>query len=163
MSQVTELFEKPLLDLLFEAQRCIVSISIHVRCRSALCCQLDRSLSGRLQILPAKLALQNRLEAERLMEVEQVLESARKAKRQDRRASAWARRGRIPTNAYALPGTNGAGSKSDGAGGVLTLGTLSESQAQRLANAGLDTTTTTSTPRRSFTAISSPHALSGTP
>ncbi|MFP1483179.1 hypothetical protein ACLB1S_09990 [Escherichia coli] len=41
----------------------------------------------------------------------------------------------------------------------MTLGTLSESQAQRLATPGWITTTTTWTPRRSFTAISSPPAL----
>ncbi len=97
------------------------------------------------------------------MEVEQVLESARKAKAADRRVSVWARRGRIPTNAICLPGTNGAGGKSDGAGGVYDAGTLSESQAQRLANAGLDYYNTTSTPRRSFTAISSPRVPIRTP
>ncbi len=97
------------------------------------------------------------------MEVEQVLESARKAKAADRHVSVWARRGRIPTNATCLSGADGAGGKSDGPGGVYDAGTLSESQAQRLANAGLDYYNITSTPRRSFTAISSPHVLIRTP
>jgi len=44
LSQVTELFEKPLLDLLFEAQQVHRSISILVRCRSALCCRLRPEL-----------------------------------------------------------------------------------------------------------------------
>ncbi|XNM58668.1 hypothetical protein ACLK1S_04740 [Escherichia coli] len=81
LSQVTELFEKPLLDCCLKRSRCIVSISIHVRCRSAPLLSIKTgACPEHCKILPAKLARQNRLEAERLMEVEQVLESARKAK-----------------------------------------------------------------------------------
>lgn len=41
----------------------------------------------------------------------------------------------------------------------MTLGTLSESQAQRLANAGLDYYNHNTDTSPGFTAISSPHAL----
>ncbi len=91
------------------------------------------------------------------MEVEQVLESARKAKAAGSTRSVWARRGRIPTNATCPIWSNGAGGKSDGPGGVYDARHVEESQAQRLANAGLDYYNHNLEPRRSFTAISSPH------
>ena len=73
------------------------------------------------------------------MEVEQVLESARKAKAAGSTRFCMGAAWKNP-HERDMPyrGTNGAGGKSDGAGGVYALGTLSESQAQRLANAGLD-------------------------
>ncbi len=55
------------------------------------------ALSGRFaKYCPQSSRYKTGLEAERLMEVEQVLESARKAKAADRHVSVWARRGRIP-------------------------------------------------------------------
>ena len=98
LSQVTELFEKPLLDLLFEAQQ------VHRQHFDPRQVQVSTLLSIKTgacpedcKYCPQSSRYKTGLEAERLMEVEQVLESARKAK-----------------------------------------AALSESQAQRLANAGLD-------------------------
>ncbi|GHL07995.1 hypothetical protein ECZU22_18940 [Escherichia coli] len=100
LSQVTELFEKPLLDLLFEAQQ------VHRQHFDPRQVQVSTLLSIKTgacpedcKYCPQSSRYKTGLEAERLMEVEQVLESARKAKAADRRVSVWARRGRIPTNA----------------------------------------------------------------
>lgn len=100
LSQVTELFEKPLLDLLFEAQQ------VHRQHFDPRQVQVSTLLSIKTgacpedcKYCPQSSRYKTGLEAERLMEVEQVLESARKRKRQDRHVSVWARRGRIPTNA----------------------------------------------------------------
>lgn len=123
LSQVTELFEKPLLDLLFEAQQ------VHRQHFDPRQVQVSTLLSIKTgacpedcKYCPQSSRYKTGLEAERLMEVEQVLESARKAKAADRRVSVWARRGRIPTNAICRTGTNGAGGKSDGSGGVYDAG-----------------------------------------
>ena len=108
LSQVTELFEKPLLDLLFEAQQ------VHRQHFDPRQVQVSTLLSIKTgacpedcKYCPQSSRYKTGLEAERLMEVEQVLEPARKA-------------------------------KAMGLEACMTLGTLSESQAQRLANAGLD-------------------------
>lgn len=100
LSQVTELFEKPLLDLLFEAQQ------VHRQHFDPRQVQVSTLLSIKTgacpedcKYCPQSSRYKTGLEAERLMEVEQVLESARKAKAAGSTRFAWARRGRIPTNA----------------------------------------------------------------
>lgn len=123
LSQVTELFEKPLLDLLFEAQQ------VHRQHFDPRQVQVSTLLSIKTgacpedcKYCPQSSRYKTGLEAERLMEVEQVLESARKAKRRDRRVSVWARRGRIPTNAICRTWNKWCRGKSDGAGGVYDAG-----------------------------------------
>ena len=81
LSQVTELFEKPLLDLLFEAQQ------IHRQHFDPRQVQVSTLLSIKTgacpedcKYCPQSSRYKTGLEAERLMEVEQVLESARQAK-----------------------------------------------------------------------------------
>ena len=161
LSQVTELFEKPLLDLLFEAQQ------VHRQHFDPRQVQVSTLLSIKTgacpedcKYCPQSSRYKTGLEAERLMEVEQVLESARKAKAAGSTrfcmGAAWKNPHErdMPYLEQMVQGV-----KAMGLEACMTLGTLSESQAQRLANAGLDYTTTTWTPRRSFTAISSPHAL----
>lgn len=160
LSQVTELFEKPLLDLLFEAQQ------VHRQHFDPRQVQVSTLLSIKTgacpedcKYCPQSSRYKTGLEAERLMEVEQVLESARKAKAAGSTrfcmGAAWKNPHErdMPYLEQMVQGV-----KAMGLEACMTLGTLSESQAQRLANAGLITITTTSTPRRSFTAISSPPA-----
>ena len=120
LSQVTELFEKPLLDLLFEAQQ------VHRQHFDPRQVQVSTLLSIKTgacpedcKYCPQSSRYKTGLEAERLMEVEQVLESARKAKA-------------AGSTRFCM------GVKAMGLEACMTLGTLSESQAQRLANAGLD-------------------------
>ena len=97
------------------------------------------------------------LETERLMEVEAVLESARKAKAAGSSrfcmGAAWKNPHErdMPYLEQMVQGVKAMGMET-----CMTLGTLDHDQAQRLASAGLDFTTITSTPRRSFTAASSP-------
>jgi biotin synthase len=98
MSQVTELFNKPLLDLLFEAQQ------VHRQHFDPRQVQVSTLLSIKTgacpedcKYCPQSARYKTGLESERLMEVEQVLESARKAKKPVQPASAWARRGRTRT------------------------------------------------------------------
>jgi biotin synthase len=122
LSQVTELFEKPLLDLLFEAQQ------VHRQHFDPRQVQVSTLLSIKTgacpedcKYCPQSSRYKTGLEAERLMEVEQVLESARKAKAAD--ALLYGRGvEESPRTRYAVPGTNGAGGKSDGAGGVYDAG-----------------------------------------
>lgn len=82
LSQVTELFEKPLLELLFEAQQ------IHRQHFDPQQVQVSTLLSIKTgacpedcKYCPQSSRYKTGLEAERLMEVEQVLDSARKAKK----------------------------------------------------------------------------------
>lgn len=81
LSQVTELFNKPLLDLLFDAQQ------IHRQHFDPQQVQVSTLLSIKTgacpedcKYCPQSSRYKTGLEAERLMEVEQVLDSARKAK-----------------------------------------------------------------------------------
>lgn len=124
LSQVTELFEKPLLDLLFEAQQ------VHRQHFDPRQVQVSTLLSIKTgacpedcKYCPQSSRYKTGLEAERLMEVEQVLESARKAKAAGIDAFLYGRGvEESPRTRYAVPGTNGAGGKSDGAGGVYDAG-----------------------------------------
>lgn len=81
MSQVNELFNKPLIDLLFEAQQ------IHLQHFDPRQVQVSTLLSIKTgacpedcKYCPQSARYKTGLETERLMEVEQVLESARQAK-----------------------------------------------------------------------------------
>ena len=140
LSQVTELFEKPLLDLLFEAQQ------VHRQHFDPRQVQVSTLLSIKTgacpedcKYCPQSSRYKTGLEAERLMEVEQVLESARKAKAAGSTrfcmGAAWKnpRERDMPYLEQMVQGV-----KAMGLEACMTLGTLSESQAQRLANAGLD-------------------------
>ena len=122
LSQVTELFEKPLLDLLFEAQQ------VHRQHFDPRQVQVSTLLSIKTgacpedcKYCPQSSRYKTGLEAERLMEVEQVLESARKAKAAGSTRFCMGA-AESPRTRYAVPGTNGAGGKSDGAGGVYDAG-----------------------------------------
>ena len=123
LSQVTELFEKPLLDLLFEAQQ------VHRQHFDPRQVQVSTLLSIKTgacpedcKYCPQSSRYKTGLEAERLMEVEQVLESARKAKAAGSTRFCMGAAWKNPRTRYAVPGTNGAGGKSDGAGGVYDAG-----------------------------------------
>lgn len=139
LSQVTELFEKPLLDLLFEAQQ------VHRQHFDPRQVQVSTLLSIKTgacpedcKYCPQSSRYKTGLEAERLMEVEQVLESARKAKAAGSTRFCMGAAWKNPHERDMPYRTNGAGVKAMGLEACMTLGTLSESQAQRLANAGLD-------------------------
>ena len=140
LSQVTELFEKPLLDLLFEAQQ------VHRQHFDPRQVQVSTLLSIKTgacpedcKYCPQSSRYKTGLEAERLMEVEQVLASARKAKAAGSTrfcmGAAWKNPHErdMPYLEQMVQGV-----KAMGLEACMTLGTLSESQAQRLANAGLD-------------------------
>ncbi|STH72740.1 biotin synthetase [Escherichia coli] len=124
LSQVTELFEKPLLDLLFEAQQ------VHRQHFDPRQVQVSTLLSIKTgacpedcKYCPQSSRYKTGLEAERLMEVEQVLESARQSESGRIDALLYGRGvEESPRTRYAVPGTNGAGGKSDGAGGVYDAG-----------------------------------------
>lgn len=140
MSQVTELFEKPLLDLLFEAQQ------VHRQHFDPQQVQVSTLLSIKTgacpedcKYCPQSSRYKTGLETERLMEVEQVLDSARKAKQAGSTrfcmGAAWKNPHErdMPYLEQMVQGV-----KELGLEACMTLGTLDESQAQRLANAGLD-------------------------
>ena len=140
MSQVTELFEKPLLDLLFEAQQ------VHRQHFDPRQVQVSTLLSIKTgacpedcKYCPQSSRYKTGLETERLMEVEQVLDSARKAKQAGSTrfcmGAAWKNPHErdMPYLEKMVQGV-----KELGLEACMTLGTLDESQAQRLANAGLD-------------------------
>ena len=133
MSQVTELFEKPLLDLLFEAQQ------VHRQHFDPRQVQVSTLLSIKTgacpedcKYCPQSSRYKTGLEAERLMEVEQVLESARKAKAAGSTrfcmGAAWKNPHErdMPYLEQMVQGV-----KAMGLEACMTLGTLSESQAQR--------------------------------
>jgi biotin synthase len=158
MSQVTELFNKPLIDLLFEAQQ------IHRQHFDPRQVQVSTLLSIKTgacpedcKYCPQSARYKTGLESERLMEVEQVLESARQAKNAGSTrfcmGAAWKNPNDrdMPYLEQMVKGVKALGLES-----CMTLGTLTDSQAQRLAGRGSITTTTTSIPRRNFTATSSP-------
>jgi hypothetical protein len=158
MSQVTELFNKPFLELLFEAQQ------VHRQHFDPRQVQVSTLLSIKTgacpedcKYCPQSARYKTGLESERLMEVEQVLDSARKAKNAGSTRFCMGAAWKNP-NDRDMPYLEQMvkGVKEMGLEACMTLGTLNDEQAQRLAAAGWITTTTTSTPRRNFTATSSP-------
>ncbi|EPN1638121.1 biotin synthase BioB [Cronobacter sakazakii] len=140
LSQVTELFEKPLLDLLFEAQQ------VHRQHFDPRQVQVSTLLSIKTgacpedcKYCPQSARYKTGLEAERLMEVEQVLDSARKAKAAGSTrfcmGAAWKNPNDrdMPYLQQMVQGVKALGLET-----CMTLGTLSDDQAQRLGEAGLD-------------------------
>ena len=140
MSQVTELFNKPLLELLFEAQQ------VHRQHFDPRQVQVSTLLSIKTgacpedcKYCPQSARYKTGLEAERLMEVKQVLDSARKAKNAGSprfcMGAAWKNPHErdMPYLEQMVQGV-----KAMGLEACMTLGTLSESQAKRLGAAGLD-------------------------
>lgn len=123
LSQVTELFEKPLLDLLFEAQQ------VHRQHFDPRQVQVSTLLSIKTgacpedcKYCPQSSRYKTGLEAERLMEVEQVLESARKAKAAGSTRFCMGAAWKNPTNAICRTRNKWCRGKSDGAGGVYDAG-----------------------------------------
>ncbi len=140
LSQVTALFEKPLLELLFEAQQ------IHRQHFDPQQVQVSTLLSIKTgacpedcKYCPQSARYKTGLESERLMEVEQVLESARQAKHAGSTrfcmGAAWKNPHErdMPYLEQMVQGV-----KAMGLEACMTLGTLDDTQAQRLASAGLD-------------------------
>ena len=140
MSQVTELFNRPLLELLFEAQQ------VHRRHFDPRQVQVSTLLSIKTgacpedcKYCPQSARYKTGLEAERLMEVEQVLDSARRAKSAGSTrfcmGAAWKNPHErdMPYLEQMVQGV-----KAMGLEACMTLGTLSGSQAKRLGAAGLD-------------------------
>lgn len=140
ISQVSELFEKPLLELLFEAQQ------IHRQHFDPQQVQISTLLSIKTgacpedcKYCPQSSRYKTGLEAKRLMEVEQVLDSARKAKNAGSTrfcmGAAWKNPHErdMPYLEQIVQGVKEMGLET-----CMTLGMLNKSQAQRLANAGLD-------------------------
>ncbi|EGT4476099.1 biotin synthase BioB [Cronobacter sakazakii] len=140
LSQVTELFEKPLLDLLFEARQ------VHRQHFDPRQVQVSTLLSIKTgacpedcKYCPQSARYKTGLEAERLMEVEQVLDSARKAKAAGSTrfcmGAAWKNPNDrdMPYLEQMVQGVKALGLET-----CMTLGTLSDDQAQRLGEAGLD-------------------------
>ncbi|EOC0111906.1 biotin synthase BioB [Cronobacter sakazakii] len=140
LSQATELFEKPLLDLLFEAQQ------VHRQHFDPRQVQVSTLLSIKTgacpedcKYCPQSARYKTGLEAERLMEVEQVLDSARKAKAAGSTrfcmGAAWKNPNDrdMPYLEQMVQGVKALGLET-----CMTLGTLSDDQAQRLGEAGLD-------------------------
>ena len=160
MSQVTELFNKPLIDLLFEAQQ------IHRQHFDPRQVQVSTLLSIKTgacpedcKYCPQSARYKTGLESERLMEVEQVLESARQAKNAGSTrfcmGAAWKNPNDrdMPYLEQMVKGVKALGLES-----CMTLGTLTLPIVRRSVwpARGLITTTITSTPHRNFTATSSP-------
>ena len=140
MSQVAALFEKPLLELLFEAQQ------VHRQHFDPLQVQVSTLLSIKTgacpedcKYCPQSARYKTGLDAERLMEVEQVLASARKAKNAGSTRFCMGAAWKNP-NDRDMPYLEQMveGVKAMGLEACMTLGTLTDSQAQRLAQAGLD-------------------------
>lgn len=140
MDQVVELFERPLMNLLFEAQRihrqhfdpCQVQVSTLLSIKTGACPE-------DCKYCPQSARYKTGLEAERLMEVEKVLESARKAQAAGSTrfcmGAAWKNPSErdMPYLEQMVQGVKALGLEA-----CMTLGTLNISQAERLAAAGLD-------------------------
>lgn len=112
-----------MLDLLFEAQQ------VHRQHFDPRQVQVSTLLSIKTgacpedcKYCPQSSRYKTGLEAERLMEVEQVLESARKAKAAGSTRFCMGAAWKNPHERDMPHRTNGAGSKSDGAGGVYDAG-----------------------------------------
>ncbi|AXF78774.1 biotin synthase BioB [Erwinia tracheiphila] len=140
IAQAQALFDKPFLDLLFEAQQ------VHRQHFDPRQVQVSTLLSIKTgacpedcKYCPQSARYKTGLEAERLMEVEEVLTSARKAKAagSDRfcMGAAWKNPHErdMPYLEQMVKGVKAMGLET-----CMTLGTLSGDQAARLASAGLD-------------------------
>lgn len=140
IAQAQALFDKPFLELLFEAQQ------VHRQYFDPRQVQVSTLLSIKTgacpedcKYCPQSARYKTGLETERLMEVEEVLTSARKAKAagSDRfcMGAAWKNPHErdMPYLEQMVQGVKAMGLET-----CMTLGTLSGDQAARLASAGLD-------------------------
>ncbi|QHB33359.1 biotin synthase BioB [Yersinia canariae] len=140
VGQAQALFEKPLLDLLFEAQQ------IHRQHFDPRQVQVSTLLSIKTgacpedcKYCPQSSRYKTGLESERLMQVEQVLASAKKAKAAGSTrfcmGAAWKNPHErdMPYLQQMVEGVKAMGMET-----CMTLGTLDKQQAHRLAEAGLD-------------------------
>ena len=140
LSQTQALFDKPFLELMFEAQQ------IHRQHFDPRQVQVSTLLSIKTgacpedcKYCPQSSRYKTGLTSERLMEVEEVLSSARKAKAAGSgrfcMGAAWKNPHErdMPYLEQMVQGVKAMGMET-----CMTLGTLSEQQAQRLAHAGLD-------------------------
>ncbi|MCX8957259.1 biotin synthase BioB [Erwinia psidii] len=140
IAQAQTLFDKPFLELLFEAQQ------VHRQHFDPRQVQVSTLLSIKTgacpedcKYCPQSARYKTGLETERLMEVEEVLTSARKAKAagSDRfcMGAAWKNPHErdMPYLEQMVKGVKAMGLET-----CMTLGTLSGDQAARLASAGLD-------------------------
>ncbi|CAI1985401.1 TPA: biotin synthase BioB [Serratia fonticola] len=140
VGQAQALFDKPLLELLFEAQ------TVHRQHFDPQQVQVSTLLSIKTgacpedcKYCPQSSRYKTGLESERLMQVEQVLESARKAKTAGSSrfcmGAAWKNPHErdMPYLQQMVQGVKAMGMET-----CMTLGTLDGAQAERLAEAGLD-------------------------
>jgi len=140
ISQAQALFEKPFLELMFEAQQ------VHRQHFDPRQVQVSTLLSIKTgacpedcKYCPQSARYKTGLESERLMEVEEVLISARKAKAAGSgrfcMGAAWKNPHErdMPYLEKMVQGVKAMGLET-----CMTLGSLSEQQAQCLADAGLD-------------------------
>ncbi|MEJ5062582.1 biotin synthase BioB [Erwinia sp. MYb375] len=140
LSQAQALFDKPFLELMFEAQQ------IHRQHFDPRQVQVSTLLSIKTgacpedcKYCPQSSRYKTGLTSERLMEVEEVLSSARKANAAGSgrfcMGAAWKNPHErdMPYLEQMVQGVKAMGMET-----CMTLGTLSEQQAQRLAHAGLD-------------------------
>lgn len=140
LSQAQALFDKPFLELMFEAQQTHrqhfdprqVQVSTLLSIKTGACPE-------DCKYCPQSSRYKTGLTSERLMEVEEVLSSARKAKAAGSgrfcMGAAWKNPHErdMPYLEQMVQGVKAMGMET-----CMTLGTLSEQQAQRLADAGLD-------------------------
>lgn len=140
MAQTQALFDKPFLELLFEAQQVhrqhfdprLVQVSTLLSIKTGACPE-------DCKYCPQSSRYKTGLEVERLMEVDEVLASARKAKAAGSSrfcmGAAWKNPHErdMPYLEKMVQGVREMGMET-----CMTLGTLSDQQAQRLAGAGLD-------------------------
>lgn len=140
LTQAQALFDKPFLELMFEAQQ------IHRQHFDPRQVQVSTLLSIKTgacpedcKYCPQSSRYKTGLVSERLMEVEEVLSSARKAKAAGSgrfcMGAAWKNPHErdMPYLEQMVQGVKAMGMET-----CMTLGTLSQQQAQRLAQAGLD-------------------------
>ncbi|RWR02167.1 biotin synthase [[Pantoea] beijingensis] len=140
VAQAQALFDKPFLELMFEAQQ------VHRQHFDPRQVQVSTLLSIKTgacpedcKYCPQSARYKTGLESERLMEVEEVLASARKAKAAGSSrfcmGAAWKNPHDrdLPYLEQMVKGVKAMGMET-----CMTLGTLDESQATRLADAGLD-------------------------
>ena len=140
LQQAQALFARPFMDLVFEAQQ------VHRRHFNPNHIQVSTLLSIKTgacpedcKYCPQSARYHTGLEAERLMQVEQVLESAGKAKASGATrfcmGAAWKNPNDrdMPYLEQMVQGVKAMGMET-----CMTLGMLNASQAQRLASAGLD-------------------------
>ncbi|CCP02606.1 biotin synthetase [Erwinia amylovora Ea644] len=140
LSQAQALFEQPFLELMFEAQQTHrqhfdprqVQVSTLLSIKTGACPE-------DCKYCPQSARYKTGLESERLMEVEEVLSSARKAKAAGSgrfcMGAAWKNPHErdMPYLEKMVQGVKAMGMET-----CMTLGSLSQQQAQRLAHAGLD-------------------------